>query len=139
MFINQCAYISRKQLIHLFVCLYYFRMQSFIGKMKFGVSKILPNSLSKWLSPKVDTNNRRRPYSEIESDEDASPSIPSQLLSQANSPNSQTATQSSIAPPSKRQKIFTVSLLMQSFPSLKTSFQSMIFIVIFFKIPVAFK
>lgn len=85
--------------------------------MKFGVSKILPNSLSKWLSPKVDGNNgRRRRHEEIESDDsdtsrNASPIISTAqnplLMNRRNNINYHNAPQSMV-PPTKKQKTTSV-------------------------------
>ena len=84
-------------------------MQSFIGKMKFGVSKILPNSLSKWLSPKVDANSaRRRRHDEIDSDDEQARQNSSPLASVSNEMY-QTTPELPAPPPNKRKKIFTVS------------------------------
>lgn len=77
--------------------------------MKFGVSKILPNSLSKWLSPKVDaTTARRRRHEEIDSDEDAPATDGSPLASVAGN-RYQTTPQLAAPPPNKKKKTFTVS------------------------------
>lgn len=77
--------------------------------MKFGVSKILPNSLSKWLSPKVEGNNgRRRRHEEIESDEsDLSRGI-SLLRAQQSALMRQNDIHSTQVPPSKKQRTITV-------------------------------
>lgn len=82
--------------------------------MKFGVSKILPNSLSKWLSPKVDKNNgRRRRHEEIESDDSdvgQNTSTVHNTLNESrnNCLNYQNAQK--LVPPTKRQRTTLVSL-----------------------------
>lgn len=84
-------------------------IQSFIGKMKFGVSKILPNSLSKWLSPKVDGNNgRRRRHEEIESDESDTSRGISLLTAQQTAVLRQNDIHSTQVPPSKKQRTILV-------------------------------
>lgn len=80
--------------------------------MKNSVSKILPTSLSKWLSPKVDANSgRRRRHEELESDDDevnrnASSATATTVGSRYNAYTSQ-----STAPPSKKQKTFSVNIV----------------------------
>lgn len=88
-------------------------LQSLLGKMKCSVSKILPTTISKWLSPNVDTqNNRRRRYDELDSEEDDT--YRNQPTAHGNVPVLQrAATTGAIAPPTKRQRIITVS-----FPSI---------------------
>lgn len=82
--------------------------------MKFGVSKILPNSLTKWLSPKVDGNNgRRRRHEEIDSDESytmaTTSSAPHPIIgSRINNRNYYDAAQSMV-PPTKKQRTTSVS------------------------------
>ncbi|XP_055303335.1 nuclear pore complex protein Nup153-like [Sitodiplosis mosellana] len=93
---------------------------SFIGKMKFGVSKILPNSLSKWLSPKVDaTTARRRRYNEIDSDEDGGTRDGSPSVTVTDS-RYQTTPQLAAPPPNKKKKTFT-DFLSRNTPDLYTS------------------
>lgn len=78
--------------------------------MKFGVSKILPNSLSKWLSPKVDASTaRRRRHEEIDSDEDGGTRDGSPSANVTDS-RYQTTPQLAAPPPNKKKKTFTVSL-----------------------------
>lgn len=92
-------------------CCFFFSLyrQSFIGKMKFGVSKIFPNSLSKWLSPKVDeTTARRRRHEEIDSDEDGGARDDSTSANVTDS-RYQTTPQLAAPPPNKKKKTFTVS------------------------------
>lgn len=77
--------------------------------MKFGVSKILPNSLSKWLSPKVDGNNgRRRRHEEIESDESDSSRGISLLTAQESAVMRQNDLHLTQVPPSKKQRTIPV-------------------------------
>lgn len=77
--------------------------------MKFGVSKILPNSLSKWLSPKVDaTSARRRRHDEIDSDDENANRTISPLAS-ASDERYQATPQLGAPPPNKKKKTFTVS------------------------------
>lgn len=84
-------------------------LQSFIGKMKSRVSNILPNSLSKWLSPKVDaTTARRRRHEEMDSDEDVGARDDSPLNAMTNSRYQQTP-QLAAPPPNKKKKTFSVS------------------------------
>lgn len=78
--------------------------------MKFGVSKILPNSLSKWLSPKVDGNSaRRRRHDELDSDDEQANRNSSPLASVSNE-RYQVTPELAAPPPNKRKKIFTVSI-----------------------------
>lgn len=83
--------------------------------MKFGVSKILPNSLSKWLSPKVDMSNaRRRRHEEMDS-EDEIPNRNELLLGAPVSSQYQTTPQLAAPPPNKKKKTFTVSFIFVMF------------------------
>lgn len=85
--------------------------------MKRRVSQILPDTFSKWLSPKTDLNNsRRRRYEEIESEIDntmldrnnsLSSPLTSTLLESRNN-NSITGLMSN-TPPNKKQKLYSVS------------------------------
>lgn len=78
--------------------------------MKFGVSKILPNSLSKWLSPKVDaTTARRRRHDEIDSDDENANRTSSPLVSTLDE-RYQATPQLGAPPPNKKKKTFTVSV-----------------------------
>lgn len=93
----------------LIVFINFINLQSFIGKMKVGVSKILPNSLSKWLSPKVDASiARRRRHDEIDSDDETANRNESPLAIATDS-RYQTTPQLGAPPPNKKKKIFTVS------------------------------
>lgn len=94
------------------------RLQSILGKMKCSVSKMLPNSISKWLSPKVDAqNSRRRRHDDLDSEEEdteqnrslAFGNVPSSLVSRSNNFAQGSAVTVAAAPPTKRQRIFTVS------------------------------
>lgn len=77
--------------------------------MKFGVSKILPNSLSKWLSPKVDANTaRRRRHDELDSDDEQAQRNSSPIASVSDERYRGTL-DSAAPPPNKRKKTFTVS------------------------------
>lgn len=88
-----------------------FSLQSFIGKMKFGVSKILPNSLSKWLSPKVDANTaRRRRHDEMDSDDDHANRTSSPLASVSDERHRGNPDLAAAPPPNKRKKTFAVSI-----------------------------
>lgn len=114
---NQSLFIQQRDeyILHAFYNSYLFSLhafdvQSFIGKMKVGVSKILPNSLSKWLSPKVDANNaRRRRHDEIDSDDDPANRTSSPLASGSNV-RYQSTPESTAPPPNKKKKTFTVSI-----------------------------
>lgn len=83
--------------------------------MKFGVSKILPNSISKiskWLSPKVDGNSRRRRHDEIDSEDEAdSPPSQQTLPIQQRTGGNHQMGGVSVPPPSKKQRTFTVCIL----------------------------
>lgn len=79
---------------------------------------MLPNSISKWLSPKVDAqNNRRRRHDELDSEEEeteqnrstAFGNISTPLVSRNNNYAQGAASTVTAAPPNKRQRIFTVS------------------------------
>lgn len=79
--------------------------------MKFGVSKILPNSLSKWLSPKVDANSaRRRRHDELDSDDEQTNRNSSPLASVSND-RYQLTPELTQPPPNKRKRTFTVSTI----------------------------
>lgn len=92
--------------------------QSLIGKVKCSVSKMLPSSISKWLSPKVDVqnNNRRRRRDEVDSDDDETERNPSltranrlpSFLSRTNTDSAPTPV--ATAPPTKRPRIFEVRI-----------------------------
>lgn len=78
--------------------------------MKFGVSKILPNSLSKWLSPKVDANTaRRRRHDELDSDDEQAQRNSSPIASVSDERFRGTHDLAAAPPPNKRKKTFTVS------------------------------
>lgn len=82
--------------------------------MKFGVSKILPNSISKiskWLSPKVDGNSRRRRHDEIDSEDDGDSSPSQPLPIQQRTGGNYQLGGLSVPPPSKKQRTFTVRIL----------------------------
>lgn len=97
-----------------------FDKQSFLGKMKFGVSKILPNSLSKWLSPKVDVSSaRRRRHEEMDSD-DENANRNSSPLASVSDERYQTTPQLGAPPPNKKKKTFTVSIFESHLSRLKT-------------------
>lgn len=78
--------------------------------MKFGVSKILPNSISKWLSPRVDGITRRRRHDELESEEDDDAS-PSQRTTQIRPGSNHQTVGISAPPPSKKQRTYTVNIV----------------------------
>lgn len=96
---------------------------SIIGKVKTHVSKILPSSLSKWLSPKLDTStNRRRRRNELESDDEDN-SLTTTPLSEATASlrthNNNDASIVNSSPPYKRKKL--LSPLSSSFSSYSQS------------------
>lgn len=79
--------------------------------MKVGVSRILPKSFSKWLSPKVDvTNARRRRHEEMDSDEDGAVRVDGSPAATLSDIRYQTTPQLAAPPPNKKKKTFTVSL-----------------------------
>lgn len=80
--------------------------------MKFGVSKILPNSLSKWLSPKVDA--RRRRHEEMDSEDESTNRNDLPLAALAGS-HYQDTPQLAAPPPNKKKKIFTVRIQFKAF------------------------
>lgn len=82
--------------------------------MKCSVSKMLPNSFSKWFSPKMDLNNsRRRRHDELDSEDDdternRSPIVVSHSSTQIESRNNNDLVRMATAPPNKKLKLNTV-------------------------------
>lgn len=83
-----------------------------MGKMKFGVSKLLQNSLSKWLSPKVEVGTgRRRRHEEIDSDDEPINQNTSPATTVALDSRYQQTPQLAAPPPNKKKKTFTVRIV----------------------------
>lgn len=81
--------------------------------MRTHVSKILPNSLSKWLSPKTEANNsRRRRREELDTDDEDNNGANLQPSGTTSTHNRVNNTVDSVAinssPPNKRKKLLSV-------------------------------